>query len=117
MPEIAEDQRRRIQEQLDRILSSTTFSGSERHRRFLRFVVEQALKGDTDKLNEFVLGFEVFNKSDSFDPRIDSIVRVEARRLRERLRKYYEEEGRNDPLVITLRPRSFAPQFEDRSGP
>jgi serine/threonine-protein kinase len=116
MPEIAEDRRRKIQEQLDRILSSTTFSGSERHRRFLRFVVEQALKGDTDKLNEFVLGFEVFNKNDSFDPRIDSIVRVEARRLRERLRKYYEDEGRNDPLVVTLRPRSFVPEFEERSG-
>jgi serine/threonine-protein kinase len=116
MPEIAEDQRRRIQEQLDRILSSPTFSGSERHRRFLHFVVEQALLGETDKLNEFVLGFEVFNKNDSFDPRIDSIVRVEARRLRERLRKYYEFEGREDPIIFTLRPRSFVPEFEERSS-
>lgn len=112
----ADDKERRIREQLDRILSSTTFSGSERHRQFLRFVVEQSLKGDTDKLNEFVLGFEVFNKSDSFDPRIDSIVRVEARRLRERLRKYYQEEGAHDSIVITLRPRSFVPDFAEPSA-
>ena len=117
MSGIAEQLKPRIQEQLDRVLASTTFAGSERHRAFLRFVVQQALRGDTDKLNEFVLGFEVFNKSESFDPRIDSIVRVEARRLRERLRKYYDEEGRTDPLVITLRPRSFVPEFrEARSG-
>jgi TolB-like protein len=113
MTGIPEDRRQSIQAQLDRILASATFAGSDRHRRFLRFVVEQALKGDTDRLNEFVLGFEVFNKSESFDPRIDSIVRVEARRLRERLKKYYQEEGREDPIVITLRPRSFAPSFED----
>jgi len=116
MTAITDDKKRIIQEQLDRILASAAFSGSERHRRFLRFVVEQALAGETDKLNEFVLGFEVFDKKDSFDPRIDSIVRVEARRLRERLKKYYGEEGRNDPLVITLRPRSFAPEFEEASA-
>lgn len=116
MSGISEDRRQRIQEQLERVVSSAAFSGSERHRRFLRFVVEQALKGETDKINEFVLGFEVFNKGDSFDPRIDSIVRVEARRLRERLKKYYEDEGRDDPIVITLRPRSFVPEFEEPSA-
>ncbi|HPT28121.1 MAG TPA: hypothetical protein PLZ95_17010 [Bryobacteraceae bacterium] len=106
-----------VQAQLDRILSSSAFSGSDRHRQFLSFVVNQALKGDTSKLNEFVLGFEVFNRGESFDPRIDSIVRVEARRLRERLKKYYDEEGRNDPIVITIRPRSFVPHFEQRVAP
>ncbi|WP_321475700.1 TPR end-of-group domain-containing protein [uncultured Paludibaculum sp.] len=113
----AEDQKEPIREQLQRIVSSVSFSGSDRHRRFLTFVVEQALKGDTEKLNEFVLGFEVFNKSDTFDPRIDSIVRVEARRLRERLKKYYEEEGPADPIIITLRPRSFVPEFTQRNAP
>lgn len=102
---------------MDKLLSSTTFSGSERHRRFLAFVVDQALKGDTDKLNEFVLGFEVFDKNASFDPRIDSIVRVEARRLRERLKKYYDEEGKDDAIVVTLRPRSFVPEFHEPSTP
>jgi serine/threonine-protein kinase len=113
MSGVTEEQKQKIQEQLERIISSSTFAGSERHRRFLRFVVEQALTGFTDKLNEFVLGLEVFHKNESFDPRIDSIVRVEARRLRERLKKYYEEEGRADPIVVTLRPRSFIPEFRD----
>jgi serine/threonine-protein kinase len=113
MSEMPDEYLRRVPEQLDRILSSVTFSGSERHRRFLQFVVEQALKGDTDKLNEFVVGFEVFHKNESFDPRIDSIVRVEVRRLRERLKKYYEEEGQADPIVITIRPRSFVPVFTE----
>lgn len=105
-----------IQSELDRVLSSSAFSGSERHRQFLAYVVGEALKGDTSKLNEFVLGFEVFNRGETFDPRIDSIVRVEARRLRERLAKYYAEEGLGDPIVISLRPRSFAPQFEKRAA-
>lgn len=113
---LPEDRSQAIQAQLDKILASATFAGSDRHRQFLRFVVEQALKGETDKLNEFVLGFEVFKKGDSFDPRIDSIVRVEARRLRERLKKYYEDEGLGDPIVITLRPRSFVPQFDSPSA-
>jgi serine/threonine-protein kinase len=113
----AEDQKDSIRAELQRILASAAFSGSERHRKFLTFVVEQALKGDTEKLNEFVLGFEVFNKNESFDPRIDSIVRVEARRLRERLRKYYQEEGLSDPLIVTLRPRSFVPEFTQRGTP
>lgn len=116
MTGLTDDKKARIQEQVARILSSTTFSGSERHRRFLRFVVDQALKGETEKLNEFVLGFEVFDKNASFDPRIDSIVRVEARRLRQRLRKYYQDEGLKDPIIITLRPRSFVPEFEESAG-
>lgn len=112
-----EEQKDAIRQQLQRILSSAAFAGSERHRRFLTFVVEQALKGDTEKLNEFVLGFEVFHKGDTFDPRIDSIVRVEARRLRERLKKYYQEDGPSDPLIVTLRPRSFVPEFTPRERP
>ena len=113
MSQPADDKPQRIRQQLERILAGTTFAGSERHRAFLRFIVEQALSGNTDKLNEFVLGFEVFNKNESFDPRIDSIVRVEARRLRERLKKYYQEEGAADPIIITIRPRSFVPEFEE----
>ena len=98
------------------MLASALFSGSERHKRFLRFVVEQPLKGQSDKLNEFVLGLEVFNKNDSFDPRVDSIVRVEARRLRQRLKKYYQDEGRLDLIIIQFKARSFVPEFADRAA-
>src|SRR5215472_11084920 len=69
-----------IHAQLERILASKTFARSPRISRFLTFVVEQTLAGQEDKLKEYLLGVEVFNRMDSFDPSIDSIVRVEARR-------------------------------------
>jgi len=81
----------------------------------LRYFVEQTLDGNADKLSEFVLALEVFHKKETFDPRIDSIVRVKARRLRKRLDKYYREEGRDDPIVIGFRMRSFVPEFRERS--
>ena len=64
--------------------------------RFLRFAVEQSLQGRADQLKESVIGMEVFDRTSSFDPRTDTIVRVEARRLRSKLKDYYESEGRDD---------------------
>src|SRR5688572_14242450 len=71
-----------IRTQLDRILASPGFIHSDRMARFLRFTVDQVLKGHATELKETVLGMEVFDRSSSFDPRTDTIVRVEARRLR-----------------------------------
>src|SRR3974377_1399410 len=76
-----------IRGQLERILNSKAFARSPRISRFLSFVVEQTLAGQENKLKEYLLGVEVFGRLDSFDPRIDSIVRVEARRLRFKLEK------------------------------
>src|SRR5581483_12010341 len=90
----------RIQQQLHRILSSELFTKSPQLSRFLRFCVDRVLLGRQDELKEQVLGVEVFRRSSSFDPRVDPIVRVEARRLRARLDDYYAAEGRFDPLVI-----------------
>src|SRR4030095_6174885 len=75
--------------QLDKILTSSTFVRSKRLGRFLRFTVEQCLDGHQNALKEYLVGVEVFNKLETFDPRIDSIVRVEARRLRSQLERYY----------------------------
>src|SRR5215207_6424205 len=82
-----------IHAQLDRVLSSATFIRSKRLGRFLRFTVEQCLEGRQSALKEYLVGVEVFNKMETFDPRIDSIVRVEARRLRSKLERYYQTEG------------------------
>ena len=68
--------------------------------RFLRFTVEQALKGHASELKETVLGMEVFDRPSSFDPRTDTIVRVEARRLRSKLKEYYETQGQHDAVLI-----------------
>jgi tetratricopeptide (TPR) repeat protein len=105
-----------IHSQLERILASKTFSRSPRISRFLTFVVEQTLAGQEDKLKEYLLGVEVFNRLDSFDPRIDSIVRVEARRLRYKLERYYEAEGQNDSVLILFRKGCYVPSFSNRNA-
>lgn len=106
-----------VREQLKRILDSKAFARSPRISRFLTFVVEQTLEGQEGKLKEYLLGVEVFGRLDSFDPRIDSIVRVEARRLRYKLDKYYEGEGPSDPVYIQFRKGCYVPAFcEKRPG-
>jgi TolB-like protein len=103
-----------IHSELDRILSSATFIRSKRLGRFLRFTVEQCLEGRQNSLKEYLVGVEVFNKLETFDPRIDSIVRVEARRLRSKLERYYQTEGREDEIVIQFRKGSYVPMILTR---
>ena len=82
-----------IRAELERILSSGIFATADRMKRFLRFVVKETLDGRGDKLNELQLGAEVYDRSEKFDPRVDSIVRVDAGRLRSKLREFYVSEG------------------------
>jgi adenylate cyclase len=106
-----------IRAQLEKILATELFAGSERLSRFLRFTVEQALEGCADQLKEYVLGLEVFDRKKSFDPRLESIVRVEAGRLRAKLKEYYETEGRDDPVRIDYGKGSYIPVFERQERP
>ena len=101
-----------IREQLKRILASADFAKSERMSRFLTFVVEQTLAGHSDRLKGYTIGLEVFDRPDDFDPQIDSIVRVEAGRLRERLSRYYLGDGASDPVRIDMPKGSYTPRFE-----
>src|SRR5215469_5572475 len=75
---------------LDKILASPGFANADRLSRFLRYTVEETLKGETDKLKETLLGIEVFGRKPTYDPRVDAVVRTEAVKLRARLRDYYE---------------------------
>src|SRR4051812_666730 len=79
--------------QLERIVASKTFRQSDRLKRFLTFIVHETIASRGDHLKEYVIGVEVFRKDTTFDPRNDPIVRVEARRLRAQLARYYSEEG------------------------
>src|SRR5258706_645890 len=92
-----------------KILGSPAFSGSERMSRFLRFAVESALAGRGAELKEYPLGIEIFDRRETFDPRIDPIVRVEARRLRSKLKAYYEGEGSGDSIIIELPTGGYVP--------
>jgi TolB-like protein/Flp pilus assembly protein TadD len=105
-----------LRAQLERVLGSTTFRQVDRLKRFLDFVVSEAIAGRADQLKEYVIGVQVFDKETSFDPRADPIVRVQARRLRTRLMRYYREEGRSDGVVIELPKGGYAPTFKDRES-
>src|SRR5262245_51897173 len=88
-----------VREQLSRILGSPTFSNAPSLSRLLRHLVEHSLRGSTDQLKEYTLGVEVFDRGENFDPRTDTIVRVQARQLRSKLEEYYRAEGRADSIV------------------
>jgi TolB-like protein/Tfp pilus assembly protein PilF len=100
-----------VREQLELILASSGFRGSESLRRLLRYTVEAALAGRGDSLKEYTLGVEALGRAQSFDPRQDTIVRVQARKLRERLAAYYAAEGSGQPCRIVYRPGSYLPAF------
>jgi TolB-like protein/Tfp pilus assembly protein PilF len=105
-----------VRAQLDRVLQSRAFKNSERLQRFLKFAVESALEGTTDQLKESVVGRVVYDRGPEYDPRTDSIVRVESQRLRKRLREYYDGDGKSDPVAINFRAGSYIPAFEHRTS-
>ncbi len=103
-----------VRAELGRILASELFARSERLSRLLRFIVGQTLEGKGDSLKEYVLGLEVFDRDTSFDPRADTIVRVQARRLRAALTEYYSGPGKDDPVIIDLPKGGYVPVFRQR---
>lgn len=104
-----------VREQLDRILSADTFAGAGRHSRLLRYVVERTLAGEGDQLKEYTLATDVFDRPETYDPRLDSIVRVEVRRLRSRLEEYYAGPGAGDPVLIAIPRGTYVPEFSTRN--
>src|SRR5581483_1687303 len=111
---LAEHSANPVLDQLDRILNSSTFREAGRLKRFVKFIVSEAVAGRADELKEYVVGVQVFDKEDSFDPRTDPIVRVQARRLRAMLERYYREEGAHDGLIIELPKGGYGPVFKTR---
>jgi TolB-like protein/Flp pilus assembly protein TadD len=106
-----------VREHLERILISPAFQQCDRLKRFLKFIVLEAVAGRRHELKEYVIGVHVFGKEDTFDPRTDPIVRVQARRLRAKLVRYYREGGRADETVIELPKGGYAPVFKQRDAP
>jgi TolB-like protein len=94
------------------MLGSRIFVHSEKLSRFLRFIVEHAIGGTQNYLKEYVIGSEVYDRKPPYHPTQDSIVRTEARRLRSKLKEYYQTEGKDDPVYINLRPGSYIPVLQ-----
>ena len=103
-----------IQDELSRILRSSLFIQSDRLGRFLQFTVNATLDGGGERLKEYLIGTEVYDRPTSYRPSEDSIVRSEARRLRNKLREYYQSVGKNDSVVIEYRPGSYMPLFRNK---
>ena len=97
---------------LKNLLAGSAFSISSRRGQLLKYLVEHTLSGEGDKVSEYAIGLDVFQKPASFDPRIESVVRTEVSRLRQRLKDHYAGEGRNDSIVIDFPQRSYAATFD-----
>jgi hypothetical protein len=104
-----------VLQQVQRIIKSDGFRRSARMERFLTLAVERALMGRPEELKEYALGRDVFNRGSDYDPREDSIVRVEAQRLRRKLREYYDSSGRDDLVIVEFRSGSYVPAFRYRT--
>ena len=102
-----------IRAQIDRLLRSKAFEGSEAHRRLLQYLAEKSLSGDASRLKEYVIGLEAFGKPETYDPKHDSIVRLQAGRLRQKLSAYYQTEGPADTVIVTLPKGGFKLEFSE----
>ena len=104
-----------IRQQLDSILNSNDFKASESISTFLRFVVDEALAGRENQIKGYTIAVRAFGRPPDFDPQLDSIIRIQARRLRRALEIYYLTEGREDSIRITIPKGSYVPRFQHKA--
>jgi tetratricopeptide (TPR) repeat protein len=106
-----EKQREIVREELERVLASPRLAGTPRLAGFLRLVVEMSLDGREEEIKEYLIGTEVYRRGVNFDPKVDSIVRVEAYRLRARLEEYYGGLESPPAVRIELTKGTYVPRF------
>jgi hypothetical protein len=97
--------------QVERMAASPLFRHSKHYPAFLRYVVEQSLKGRGSQLKERVLGFEVFGRDPNYDTNSDPVVRNTACEVRKRITQYYLEPGHEAEIRIELPAGSYVPEF------
>ena len=100
-----------VQQQLEKLLSSSLFNSSKRYPSFLRFVVARVLEGQTDQLKERIIGVEIFGRLADYDTNTDPIVRVTAAEIRKRIEHYYQDPKHSQEIRLFLPSGSYAPQF------
>ncbi|MCX7551263.1 tetratricopeptide repeat protein [Xanthomarina sp. F2636L] len=103
--------KKEILQELDTILSSDLFSRSSVLSSFLKFIVEETLKGNTEGLKEYTIAVNALGKSVDFNPQIDAIVRIHAGRLRRLLNEYYTTSGVADVIKIEVVKGTYVPVF------
>lgn len=97
-----------IQECVERVLQSKTFRNAPSSRRLLKYLSDHSLAGDAGQLKEYTIGVDVFGKPAEYDPRVDSTVRIQIGRLRQRLAEYYRDEESESAVIVDLPKGHFS---------
>ena len=100
--------------QIERVLQSRALHGSESLRNLLRYLANHSLEHPSAAPKEYQIATEVFGRNEDFDPHVDSMVRVQAGRLRAKLAEYYSSEGASDPIVVEMPKGTYALTFIER---
>ena len=112
-----ESEKNQVRGSLATMLASPLFAGSPRQQRFLIYLVTNTLAGEADRLKGYTIALEVFDRKDDFDPSLDAIVRVEATRLRNKLREYYDSIGMQDDVRIDFPKGGYALEISLHNAP
>jgi hypothetical protein len=116
-PASQEPSKAEVRETMRRILASRHFVNAPTKQRFLRLICEYYLNGRASELNEYMIGCELYDRDESYNPALDPIVRVGAHGLRKRLEAYYKGEGKDDEVILEIPHGSYAPNFIRRALP
>jgi hypothetical protein len=106
-----------VRETMRRILTSRHFVNALTKQRFLQLLCDYYLDGRASELNEYMIGCELYDRDENYNPALDPIVRVGAHGLRKRLEAYYKGEGKNDEIILELPHGTYAPNFIRRGAP
>ena len=118
MPLIAQPLEMELQRsELQAVLQADLFRRSPALAHMLSYLCEKLFAGEAEQIKEYSIALEVFGRSSAFDQDTDSIVRVQANRLRKRLLDYYSGPGADHQLRITIPLGKYVPQFENRDLP
>jgi hypothetical protein len=101
--------------QIDRLTNSHVLHGSESLCKLLRYLARHVLDHPGTPIKEYQIATEVFGRSADFDPQLDSMVRVQAGRLRVKLSEYYTGDGAEDPIVVELPKGTYVLAFHHRA--
>ena len=110
-------EREHLLEQINRLVGSHALHGSESLCKLLRYLAKHAVDHPGTPIKEFQIATEVFGRSTDFDPQLDSMVRVQAGRLRSKLAEYYSADGVEDPIVVELPKGTYVLSFHHRTAP
>jgi hypothetical protein len=107
----------RCQREVQRILQSAPFRNAPMLQQLLQYLASKAIENSAESMKEYTIGIDVFGRPQDFDPKTDTIVRVQIHRLRQKLKEYYEAEGIRDPVLIEIPKGHYLPVFESVEVP